>query len=103
MCFFYVLKNGSVFMKKEFNRIYYLLKDIVVHIRTGNYSEAASKLNHSFQLLQLLLISKIISPDLIKKLTYSLETILIMQEQKDWVAIADVIEYEFIALLENNL
>ena len=33
-----------------------------------------------------------------RKLTYSLETLLMMIEMKDWVAAADIIDYEFIPL-----
>lgn len=37
------------------------------------------------------------------KITYSLETLLLMLERKDWVAAADVIDYEFISLWKEAL
>lgn len=88
------------FMKKEINEINCLFKNIVINIRTGNYSDAGSKMNSCLQVLQPLLTSGIIPPTQIKSMVYSLETMLMMQEQKDWVAVADVIEFEFLVLLE---
>jgi hypothetical protein len=37
-------------------------------------------------------------PELLSKITYSLETLYMMQKERDWVAFADVLEFEFIPL-----
>jgi len=87
-------------MYKDFEHISCKLEEVVRCARTGDYSDGASKLNTCLQELQPILTSGKIPVDYIKKLTYSMETILLMQIQKDWVAVADVIEYEFIALLK---
>lgn len=80
-----------------------MLKEIVYCARTGDYSDAASKLNTCLQKMEPVLVSGDISPDYLKKLTYSLETIHMMQKQNDWVAVADVIEFEFIELLKEAI
>ena len=87
-------------MDKSFEEVSCILRDVVYSIRTGDYSDAASKLNICLQELQPILTSGKIPVEYLKKLTYSMETIFLMQTQKDWVAVADVIEYEFIALLK---
>ena len=86
-----------------YENIYYLLREIVRLARTGSYSDAASKLNISLQELQPVLTSGKLPPEYLRKLTYSLETLFLMQKQKDWVAVADVIEFEFVDLLEKAL
>ena len=76
-------------------------------IRRGDYADASSALNQALQILQPILLSRNGSTDFIKKATYSLETIFLMQKQYDWVAVADIIEFEFLEILskefsENN-
>jgi hypothetical protein len=69
--------------------------------RRGDYGEAARILNQFLALLQNPSVQKVlsqISPGLIKKFNYSLETIFIMFKNQDWVAVADIIEYELIGL-----
>ncbi len=87
-------------MKENIEDIHSLLKEIIFCARTGNYPEAASNLNSFIQEIQPILLSGKIASDYLKKLSYSLETIFLMQKQKDWVAVADVIEYEFSAILK---
>ncbi len=67
--------------------------------RVGEYPDAARLLNTCFQDLQSMLHAS--RPDLahLQKIMYSLETMMIMQNQKDWVAVADIIEYELAGLL----
>ncbi len=80
-----------------------MLQEIVVCARRGEYPDAASKLNAVLQLIQPILTSGTIEQGLIQKLSYSLETLCMVQQQKDWVAVADVIEFEFVALLKQGL
>ncbi len=86
-------------MEKDFKETVTLLNEIVTCARQGDYSDAASRLNNCLQVIQPILLSGSIPPDYINKLAYSLETIFMMQKQNDWVAVADVIEFEFIKLL----
>jgi hypothetical protein len=80
--------------------VYSLLKEIVYLARTGSHSDAASKLNTCLQELSPILTSGKLPQDYLNKLTYSLETMFLMQKQSDWVAVADVIEFEFSVLLK---
>ena len=90
-------------MITNLENVYPVLKEIVHCARTGSYSNAASKLNSCLQDIQPILLSGTIPPEYLKKLTYSLETVFLMQKQNDWVAVADIIEYEFLALLKEAL
>jgi hypothetical protein len=87
-------RNGDIFQK---------LQAVVRCARTGSYSDAASSLNESLVCLQPVLTSGRIPEERLRKLTYSLETVYLMQKQEDWVAVADVIEFEFIQLLRESL
>jgi hypothetical protein len=69
------------------------------HARTGNYGDAALELDTAVQKLQPALTSSNVPQSLMSKLMYSLETMYAVQKQGDWVATADVIEFEFVALL----
>jgi len=82
--------------------VYSVLKEIVHYARTGSYSDAASKLNSCLQDMQPILLSGTIPPEYLKKLTYSLETVFLMQKQNDWVAVADIIEFELPVLLKET-
>ena len=77
-----------------------MLRDVVRHGRTGGYSEAASGMNKCVQQLQGLFGAGVVRTEDLSKLAYSLETIAMMQQSDDWVAVADIIEYEFAPLLE---
>jgi len=63
--------------------------------RTGDYGKAASSLNKLLQLLQAEIAKGKIPSEGLKKLTYSLETLLEMQNTGDWVAFGDILEFEF--------
>ena len=69
--------------------------------RAGDYADAARGLNQCIPLLQAGL-SVLVSDDqkkgLAEKIRFSLETMLLMLEHRNWVAIADVIDYEFVPL-----
>lgn len=71
---------------------------IITAARTGDYPESARRINIFLQHLQTELSREYISKEGIEKITYSLETLLAMQQMNDWVAFADVLEYEFIPL-----
>lgn len=75
------------------------LRGVVCHARTGGYGDAASGLNVCLQRLQPLLASVAVPRALLDRVTYSLETMFMMQKQDDWVAVADIIEYELIDLV----
>ena len=90
-------------MNTNLEEIYCKLKEIVNNARTGDYSNAASLLNITLQELHPTLTSGKIPVEYLKKFTYSMETILLMQTQNDWVAVADVIEFEFTALLKEAI
>ncbi len=64
------------------------------------YGEAASQLNYFLKDTQALLSRKNIDPECMRRCAYSLETLFLMLQQRDWVAIADVLEYEYKPLLE---
>ncbi|MBN1757068.1 MAG: hypothetical protein JW863_02050 [Chitinispirillaceae bacterium] len=71
---------------------------IVNAARTGDYAQTASHLNRFLQKLQQELSKGYIAADGLSKLTYSLETLLSMQRMKNWIAFADILEYEFLPL-----
>lgn len=66
-------------------------------IRSGDYADAASRLNSALRLLEPLIRSY--GHEQQKSISYSLETLLFMQQNGDWVACADVIEFELLKLL----
>jgi hypothetical protein len=79
------------------------IPQIIRMCRLGNYGEAASGINRCIPLFQELLADKDIGlhlPHLVRKINYSLETVLLMLKNNDWVAVADVLEYELIVLLK---
>ena len=70
--------------------------------RMGDYGNAANGLNKCIPLfleMQLSMRAPGSKKNSIDKLNYSLETALLMLERKDWVALADVLEFEMIKLL----
>jgi hypothetical protein len=46
-------------------------------------------------LIQSELKNRKVVPQLLQKLLFSLETLFIMQKMEDWVAVADILEFEF--------
>ena len=75
-----------------------LVLPIVLAARTGDYSTASRLLNHLFRILQEELSGGRVSAENLSKLTYSLETLMAMQKMENWVAFADILEYEFVPL-----
>ncbi len=75
-----------------------LIPAIVFAARTGDYAEAARNLNLFLQKLQQEISKGYISAENLSKITYSLETLLAMQQMENWVAFADILEYEFLPL-----
>lgn len=71
---------------------------IVDSLRSGDYSNASSRLNETLQLLQTQLKERKVAPQLLQKLLISLETLFLMQKMEDWVAVADILEFEFISI-----
>ena len=71
---------------------------IITAARTGDYTGTASLLNRFLQNLQSELSKGYISAQGLSKITYSLETLLAMQQMEDWVAFSDILEYEFLPL-----
>jgi len=78
------------------------LQTVVACARTGAYGDASSNINLCSQDLLTYLRSTPPDAQLLRKISYSLETLLMMQQTKDWVAVADVVEYELIALLRQS-
>jgi hypothetical protein len=86
-------------MEQSQETISSLLPEIGRDCRLGDYGDAASKLNKCVLALDDFRKSPAgqkAPKTLIEKLNYSLETVLMMLKNKDWVAVADVIEYELI-------
>lgn len=78
-----------------------LCRQIIRFARIGDYGNTASCLNQFLVQLQNFFTKRNISRDNLSKITYSLETLMAMQEMKNWVAFADILEYELLALLES--
>lgn len=71
--------------------------------RMGDYGNAASGLNKCIPLftqMQQTLRTPCGKNNAVDKFNYSLETAMMMMERKDWVALADVLEYEMAQLLK---
>jgi len=75
------------------------IEEIVTSCRTGNYADAASQLNICLKKLEKILLSGAVSSELLSKIAYSLETLLIFQQQEDWIAVSDILEFELQGLL----
>jgi hypothetical protein len=78
-------------------RVIERLADVSGKARTGDYAIAAQSLNEFVILFQEIGKSGF-GVKINSRITYSLETMLLMLENKDWVALADIIDYEFIPL-----
>jgi hypothetical protein len=79
-------------------KVFDTLRTTAAELRSGEYSDAACQLNRTLQDISRCLREIPPSDEGTKKILYSLETMLMMQQQKDWVALADVIEHEFCLL-----
>ena len=87
-------------MTKESMEIVLQFKSIAACARTGDLGTLSSQLNICVQKLSDLLAGGWFSKTETAKVVYSLETLLMMQEQKDWVAFADIIEYELLEFFQ---
>ena len=74
------------------------LNEVVFFIRTGGYSDAASAFNRSIQHLEAFLCALSLTADLKNKMMYSLETVMYFYQKKDYIAVADIVEFELIPL-----
>lgn len=70
-------------------------QDITDSLRSGDYSVASSRLNEILLCMQAELKNRKVAPQLLQKLLISLETLFTMQKMEDWVAVADILEFEF--------
>lgn len=73
-------------------------QNTIIAARTGDYGNAVYYLNHFLLQFQTILTKKKINPEDLKAVNFSLETLFAMQKSEDWIAFADVLEYEFIPL-----
>ncbi|HEX2958648.1 MAG TPA: hypothetical protein VHO70_17565 [Chitinispirillaceae bacterium] len=72
--------------------------ETVFAARTGDITTVSTLLNKGVLLLHEELKKNEYRSEDLKKIIFSLETITMMQEAQNWVALADVLEYEFIQL-----
>jgi hypothetical protein len=80
-----------------------LLGTVVAHARLGEYGAAASALNRCIAAFPELLSSqefKSLPQSYGSRLNYSLETVMLMLKNNDWVAVADIVEYELKKIVE---
>lgn len=70
-------------------------QDIIDYLRCGDYSVASSRLNETLLRMEIELKNRKVAPQLLKKLLFSLETLFTMQKMEDWIAVADILEFEF--------
>jgi hypothetical protein len=75
-----------------------ILTEVVKASRTGDYSAISTLLNKGVITIQAELKTFPVKETDLSKISYSLETIVFMQQMQNWVALADVLEYEFIPL-----
>ncbi len=77
----------------------YMSFDYIIDcLRSGDYSNAASRLNETLLLLQTELKERRVAPQQLQKLLISLETLFCMQKMEDWIAVADILEFEFVGI-----
>jgi hypothetical protein len=85
-------------MKHYVKEIDTLLVTLARFGRLGDYGDANRDLNRCLVLFQHLQDAlRTIPGPLLEKFNYSLETAFLMLKNKDWVAIADIVEYEMLA------
>jgi hypothetical protein len=78
------------------------LPEIVRASRLGDYGDASSALNKCIPYLEDLQMEPALrakKKPLLDKINYSLETVVLMMGRKDWVAVADIIEFEVLPML----
>ncbi len=84
-------------MENSLHEIETYLAVLGPHCRRGDYGDAAKTLNGFLSLLQNTDMRNMLAripKGLLQKFNYSLETIFLMFKNQDWVAVADVVEYE---------
>lgn len=86
-------------MQSKKTDLYEQIKKITQEARCGDYGQAASDINVFLQLLQNELSKGYIQSEGLSKVTRSLETLMEMQKKGDWVALADILEYEFAEII----
>lgn len=79
-----------------------LCQEIVFAARIGSIAEASSLLNQLLGHLQRYLTNTNNAQGRFSKIFYSVETLGQMQAMQNWVAFADVLEYEFIPLWKQS-
>lgn len=75
-----------------------ILSEAAFAARTGDCATVSTLLNTWGMVLQNELKKYRFGHEELKKISYSLETITLMQQAQNWVALADVLEYEFFPL-----
>ncbi len=91
------MKTGS-FSTPEKHSVEDLIVSTVAAARTGDYSGTSRLLNRFLGVVQQELAGNGGSGRDLRKIAYSLETLCAMQRIEDWVAFADILEYEFAPL-----
>jgi hypothetical protein len=79
--------------------LYGQIEKIAQEARCGDYGQAASDINVFLQLLQLELSKGYIQSEELSKVTRTLETLMEMQKKGDWIAFADILEYELTGII----
>lgn len=86
-------------MKSDIGEIETILANLARKGRLGDYANASLDLNRCLLLIEQEKAGlRCVPKPLLEKFNYSLETIFLMLSNKDWVAIADIVEYEMLAL-----
>jgi hypothetical protein len=95
-----IMKKGVKLMSMFYEKtdIFAVIKKIIFSARTGDYGAASQEINQFLVLLQAELSKGRISAASLSKITFSLETMVEMQKSGDWVAVADILEFEFTPL-----
>ncbi|MDD5673783.1 MAG: hypothetical protein PHC61_06460 [Chitinivibrionales bacterium] len=75
-----------------------LLSSVARSARLGDFRDAASSANCALGALESLPAKLTYEPR--TKFLYALETLMLMQQQQDWVGYADVVEYELIPIVK---
>jgi hypothetical protein len=75
-----------------------ILSETAFAARTGDSTMVSTLLNTGVIVLREEFQKYRFESEELKKISISLETITLMQQTQDWVALADVLEYEFLPL-----
>jgi len=91
-------QSAGAMNSNEKNSFIPLVRHIIQTARTGDYAECSSALNRFLNYLQKELSRGYLPVKEISSVTYSLQTLAEMQQMKNWVAFADILEFEFMPL-----